>query len=83
MKEYAVSSPVRAGLNFLPRIDVNFFHDPDRPSHLKIPGGPKMDHAALSRRAIDGNVASKRGDSCLLAQKWLVQTPLEGPFRRP
>src|SRR6218665_954295 len=25
-----------------------------RPSHLKIPGGPKMARAALKRRAIDG-----------------------------
>ena len=28
-----------------------------RPSHLKIPGGPKMARAALSRRAIDGSCA--------------------------
>ena len=43
-----------------------------RPSHLKIPGGPKLARAALSRWAIDGpcalcsNVAAKRGYVCLL-----------------
>jgi len=31
----------------------------DRPSYLKIPVGPKMAHAALSRRAIDGPNVSK------------------------
>jgi len=30
-----------------------------RSSHLKIPAGPKMAHAALSRRAIDGPNVSK------------------------
>ena len=30
-----------------------------RPSHLKIPGGPKTIRAALSRRAIDGPNVSK------------------------
>src|SRR6218665_1312668 len=29
-------------------------HAPLRPSHLQIPGGPKMARVALSRRAIDG-----------------------------
>ena len=29
----------------------------DRPSHLQMPGGPKMARAALSRRAIDGTFA--------------------------
>ena len=30
-----------------------------RPSHLWIPGGPKMAHAALNRRAIDGPHVNK------------------------
>jgi len=40
----------------------------DRPSHLQIPGGPKMARAALRRRAISGRpiVADKQGDACLL-----------------
>ena len=30
-----------------------------RPSHLQKPGGPKMAHAVLSRRAIDGSRVTK------------------------
>ena len=30
-----------------------------RPSHLQIPGGPKMARAALGRRAVDGPRVSK------------------------
>jgi len=37
-----------------------------RPSHLQMPGEPKMAHAALLRRAICSNIAEKRGDACLL-----------------
>jgi len=44
----------------------------NRPSHLKIPGGPKMARVALSRRAIDGPNVSKltwytaqQADACL------------------
>jgi len=31
-----------------------YYHGIFRPSHLKIPGGPRMARAALSRWAIDG-----------------------------
>ena len=37
-----------------------------RPSHLKIPGRPKMACVVLSRQAMCGNEAAKRGDACLL-----------------
>jgi len=41
-----------------------------RPSHLKIPGGPKMARAALCRWTIDEpcavNAATKMGHACLL-----------------
>jgi len=37
-----------------------------RPSHLQIPSEPKMARAAICRRAICGNVAEKRNDTCLL-----------------
>ena len=35
-------------------------------SHLKIPGGPKMARAALSRQALCSNVAAEQGDASLL-----------------
>jgi len=37
-----------------------------RPSHLQMPGGPKIARAALSRLAMCGNVAAKRGEACFL-----------------
>src|SRR6218665_984863 len=63
-----------------------------RPSHLKIPGGPKMARAALSRRAIHGPNVSKltcytaqQGDACLASRRVTYgpyRPQLEGPFRR-
>ena len=63
-----------------------------RPSHLKIPDGPKMAHAALSRRAIDGPCAviyrlSGTTPVCCLAARRATtygpyRPPLDGPFRR-
>src|SRR6218665_978658 len=51
-----------------------------RPSHLKLPDGPKMVLVALSRQAICGNVAAQR--SCLAA-RWATYGPyrsqLDGP----
>jgi len=38
-----------------------------RPSHLQIPGGPKLARATFNRRAICGNLAEKRAaGACLL-----------------
>ena len=41
-------------------------HGVGRPSHLKIPGGPKMARAVLSRRAMCGNIEVKLDYACLL-----------------
>src|SRR6218665_1335967 len=62
-----------------------------RPSHLKIPRGPKMARASLRRRAIDGSFEVKlrkcgrrlfavlRLSGPLMARR---DPPLDGPFRR-
>src|SRR6218665_1677292 len=62
-----------------------------RPSHLKIPGGPKMTRAAICRRAIYGPCAviyrPNGANACLVfgskaGHLWPVgpvHTPLDGP----
>jgi len=59
----------------------------ERPSHLKIPGGPKMARAALNRRAMCSNVAAKGAKpvSCLAARRATYGPyghPLNEPFKR-
>src|SRR6218665_3352873 len=65
-----------------------------KPSHLQIPGGPKMARAALRRRVICCNAAEKQGNACLLfggfaGHLWPIQTSARraknGPsqMRRP
>jgi len=79
----------KCGVKFLNQLELwndwpLHTHARFRPSHLKIPGGPKMARATLSRRAMCGNVAAKWGDAspapvwCLAARRATF-----GPYRPP
>jgi len=63
------------------RLDKTW-HPLNRPSYLKIPGGPKVACAALSRRAINGPCAVMMYHGRRLSAVWWLVGPLMARARR-